>query len=285
MLLIVLLAAAGCSKTNRAPCAEWFMVDLRHAATNMGVLNIYVFNALTGALETTVVADIETIASGNIGMELFPGEYNFVSWGTSANNFKHGGFSISGEMQDDLTLALENPASFGELYHTATGNVVIGYSNNAPVPLKFTRHTNLLKVKVGNMGHTTTRSETPLNVYVTGKNGLYAHDGTIHPEATKHTYLSSVATVNGNATTFDVRLLRLERDFHLENPVLLHVERGGQPLIEPQDIVRLLMKAGYNSQDDFDEAYTHTIELDIDPQAGVRITVNGFIILTPTPIL
>lgn len=240
----------------------------------MGVVNIYIFDARTGDMVGAVVANAANISSGSVEAELSTGEYTFVAWGTSAGSLEQGSYRVSGGTIDDFTLELKNSASFAELYHAVARNVVIVQNGNATVPLNFIRHTNLLRVRVSD--HMPSRAESSLDVYVTGRKGLYAHDGTIHPDAVRHTYPSS----DGDDMEFEVRLLRLEKDFHSDNPVLLHVEHGGEPLFEPQDIVRLLMEAGYRSQDDFDKAHIHTIELEVDaPTGGVTITINGYTIV------
>jgi hypothetical protein len=205
-----------------------------------------------------------------------------VAWGSSGDDLAGGGYSIAGSDMAGLRLSLVDPLGFGELYHAIAANVTILKGHSTEVSLGFNCHTNLLHVKVGSVA--ATRAEEPVEVYVTGKQNVYTCDGSICLEAEEQTYPSSNTGSNGPLSTHDVRLLRLQKDFHTDNPLMLHVERGGEPLFEPQDIVDLLLRSGYETQDDFDRAYEHTIEIGVDPVTlQITVTINGFTIVYPQP--
>jgi hypothetical protein len=296
LIFLSALALAGCigddPDDSGGLCRELVEIGLRYKfddgvgrsslADAMIAANIYIFDAHTGMLLQTLPLSAPQITSGSVTVELHPGDYTFVAWGTSAENLTRGGFGVAGYTLNNLRLALLDPRIFGELYHAVAYGVTVTKGQSAEVQLDFSCHTNLLQVKV--KGVPATRADGPTEVYVTGKQGLYAHDGSIHPDTERDTFPSSNPGHDGTGATCDVHLMRLHRDFHASNPVLLHVERDGEPLYEPQDIVELLKMAGYDSQDDFDRNYLHTIEIGTDQVTlKVTVTINGYTIVYPQP--
>ncbi len=296
LIYVITLVMAGCigdgPNDSGWICSEMVEIGLRYKyddPSSMGTLadvtgsmEVYIFDAHTGTPAGMFELYAAQIAAGSVSIELLPGEYTFVAWGASADGLERDGYTVSPAGTADFRLALSDPRSFGELFHAIASGVTVRERENATVSLDFIRHTNLLHVIVNDAVQT--RADTPIEIYVKGKKGMYSYDGEICADAEEHIYPSSNNGTDGGRVTCDVRLLRLCKDFHSANPVMLHVERDGEPLFEPQDIVRLLTATGYNTQDDFDRAYEHTIELGVDPVTlQITVTINGFTIVYPTP--
>ena len=115
---------------------------------------------------------------------------------------------------------------------------------------------------------------------------MYGHDGLMHDDAVHHTYPSSNHAEDNNVLSADVRILRMQMDYHhSENPLLLHVERNGAPFMEPLDIVdALLQTPDYNTQEDFDRNYEHPIDIEINQEdLSVTITIKDFEIIRVKP--
>lgn len=293
---ILALALMGCiadgPNDSGGICRGKFDINIHYrfeeqgeSLDELGVMNVYVFDARSGALVDIIPISSEDIAAGIFEADLLPGEYTFVAWGSSAGDLEAGGYNILDGNIDDFRLDIDSPDNFDELFYAKTENVVITDKESVTVPLDFMCYTNLLRVEVAGADFLTRAGKGDINVYVTGKMGRYLSDGSICPEAPAHIWPSTNPATNNLRSTFDVHVIRLHKEFHLENPLMLHVERDSKPLFDPQDIVRLLLKTpDYNEQEDFDKKHVHNIVVGIDPVTlQVTITINGYTIVYPTP--
>jgi hypothetical protein len=119
------------------------------------------------------------------------------------------------------------------------------------------------------------------DIYIKGKSGSYSHDGFVHPDSYEHCYY---------AADGGIRIQRLDMDFHAENPMMLHVESNGEPLIAPLDLLQTILKSpDYNTQADLDAEDVFDIEVrltgggDTGLKLTVTILVDGFVVLEVEP--
>ena len=294
LILLFLVFFCGCigdgPGDSGGVCRERFVIDFRYRFSATGellddvrVVDIYVFDSRSGVLVDILRVGRESLVSGRVELSLLPGEYSFVAWGASSSDLSSGGYVTFGESHDSFRLSLLDPGSFAQLYYARADNVLVRSDRAVVVPLDFIRHTNLLRVTLRGFGSAVRGVGGPA-VFVTGRQGLYTSEGGIHPDAVSQVFHPAEAgVVNGEAMEFAIPLVRLDKDFHTQYPVLLHVERDGVALIDPQDIVKLLLKTpAYNVQDDFDRAYEHTIDVLLNAsKLDLTITVNGFVIVLP----
>jgi hypothetical protein len=276
-ILFVLIAAAmtGCAlQSDRRGCPlPTVATPLEYSFEDGGVegllgdIRLYVFDK-NGAL-VDVVRNVAEV-------DLPEGEFTIVAWAASGGDLEAGGYRLEGATLDDLLLHLTAPESFDDLYHAIARGVKAGEL----VTLDFTRHTSVVRVSVTEEASEDTRSPLAapgIDIYIKGKKGTYSHDGFVHPDSPEHRY---------DAAGSDIHIQRLDLGFHAENPVTLHVESGGEPLVEPLDLLQTILESpAYNTQADFDAEDVFDIEVRLtgggDTGLGLTITilVNGFVVL------
>jgi hypothetical protein len=235
----------------------------------LGDIRLYVFDA-EGKL-----VDVLRNASD---VDLPAGEFTIVAWAASGGDLEAGGYRLEGETLDELLLHLASPEGFDDLYHA----IARGVKGGAAVTLDFIRHTSVVRVTVTEEVSRGALLATPeTDIYIKGKKGSYSHDGFVHPDCPELRY---------DAMEGDIHIQRLDLDFHKENPVTLHVESGGEPLIEPLDLIETIQKnPKYATQADFDAEAVFDIEVrltgggDTGLKLTVTILVDGFVVLEVEP--
>lgn len=238
----------------------------------VGDVRMFVFDSLN-VLVTEVVVTKEEFDSGQVNVDLREGKYTFVVWAASGGDINDGGYDIKateGETRlEDLQLHMADPESeFDDLYYAFAEDVDIVRGVPLVIPLEFIRQNNLVRVMVDGIDYAATRAtDAPLNVYVSGRNGRFDYTGRLTDDASIQEFSTTEYSEADGVGTFDIRTLRIDMDYHTENPMTLHVEtRRGAEVIAPMDIVATLLQSpDYNTQEDFDRIYEHPIELRIDP--------------------
>ncbi len=300
MLLVV---AQGCLKQERDECLPApieepgnlhmvlsYTFQGEELSDLVGDLRVFVFDS-DGVLVDEIRAPREDVARGRFNADLPAGKYTFVAWGVDGDDLHAGGYLTNareGETRlEDFKLHLTDPNNFSELYHAIVEDVEIPDVGDVNIPMNFIRHTNLLRVKIKGLHRLEgTRSyEPPLDVFVTGKKGMYGYHGLMHDDAVEHIYPSSNHVEDNNELSMDVHILRMQIDYHDKNPLLLHIERNRAPFMDPLDIMgALLQTPQYNTQEDLDRLYEHNIEIEINQQdLSVTVTINDFEIIHLEP--
>lgn len=264
LLLCVLLA--GCLAEDRDNCPSGLRFEYSFADGGVdgivGDMRLWVFDS-----DGKCMGMLRNVS----GAELPDGVYTFVAWGSSCDNLENC-YSAECSELSDFRVKVKDPAQFSDLYYAIAEDVRI--KSGTVVAMKFTRHTSTVRVKVVEAG---TRVDSPLDIYIKGRKGMYGHDGRVHGEAPEHRYYG----VDG-----DIRIQRLDVDFHVENPVTLHIESGGEALIKPFDVVQTLLKSPlYFTQEDLDDEDIFEIEVRLGVDLVITILVDGYVIEIIEPII
>ncbi len=247
-------------------------------------IQLYAFDQTTGLLVDILGMNEADIRRGYVSIGGLPdGLYTFVAWGASSTDIR----------QSFTDISLVDPAT-----HTYTG-AKIGETtldnfymlvNNKPVPdeadgditptFDFMRNTNKLHVNVSGLEDfrqaTRANGDTapPVNIFLTGRNGRYTHDNSIDRLARVVRYEPSYNSVTRTGMDIEIKTLRLDKERHAADPVLLHVEDAatGKDIIEPLDVIGMLLASrtryagAYGDQEWLDRTYEFPINISLSAQ-------------------
>ncbi len=289
---------------------------------------LYVFEQSTGILTDVLLISSKDLKDGSIEAELAVGEYTFVAWGFSKTEFKKGGFSdvhmmdsvthrytpvVIGETTiDDFRVMIVDPeGGFSDLFHAIREDIAItpALASKAgtkiiPVEFDFVRFNSTLQVKVKGIQYINplvTRAEPhlPLDIFVTGKKGTYTHAGSIDRYAPELRYNTKTKSLSDSETEMDIRLLRLDVQHHVQNPVMLHLHSTNTTrannnihVIPDIDVLQAIFQVRnekgeyiYRDQVDIDRTEFFPIEITILQDLTIEITVDGFVVHDLDPML
>lgn len=279
----------GCLKEDRGYCPPtnvrfglsytFNMESIDRLSQELGCIRVWVFDR-NGRLFDQFKAMPEDIARGYLDVDVTAGVYSFVAWGTSGENVEVCGYRPEGETMEEFLLHLDTPDDFHDLYHAISRDVRVVDTKSTTVPLEFTRHTNNVHIRIRKGAEAVTRADTaPLDIRVTGKKGVYRHDGMIHPSTPEHCYNAKNHKVHSGDYYSDLHLQRFDVEFHAANPVLLNIEQDGVPLMVPLDLVALLrLNPAYATQAALDRACEFNIEIWLKAETEVVISVDGWVV-------
>lgn len=139
-------------------------------------------------------------------------------------------------------------------------------------------------------------SPQALQVWITARNGRYKPDNSIGEYARSIRYTPHYQSVDNRAIVVDIKILRLDMARRTAQPVSLTVINpltGIALSAEPLDVIQTLLQARnpetgeyiYQSQEDFDREYEHSIEIEITADLYLRIFVRGWEIIKLKPEL
>lgn len=246
---------------------------------SLGSIIIFVFDG-GGRLVGDFVATTDDIARGFMDADLRAGMYTFVAWGTSGADLRSGGYRVEGTRLDDFRLHLDTPEAFDDLYYSIHRDVMLFETESVTIPLEFMRHTNIVNVRV-RKGAQATRAEASVpQIYVTGRKGLYGHDGMVHRESPSHRYDARDYAVQSNDVRAMLHLQRFDVDFHTDdNTLWLNIERDGVPLIVPLDLVSTLrLNPAYAEQAALDRNSVFNIDIWIKAPTSIQIDIDGWVV-------
>lgn len=281
---------ADCDTVNVAVRFSYTPGGGDNIVEQVGDVRMLVFDSLN-VMAAELRFSREQVASGNLNVGLPEGRYTFVVWAVDGDDLNSDGYDIEalpGETRlEDLQLRMADPeeAYFDDLYYASAYDVEIVRGVPLVVPMEFIRQSHIVRVMIEGIDYAPTRATAPLNVYVEGKNGMFDYRGSIAPNAGEALFSTTEYSEADGVGTFDVKILRLEMDYHTQNPMTLHVETlDGTDVVPPMDIVQtLLLSPDYNTQEDFDLIYEYSIELRIDPVTlDVTVWINDYQIVPVT---
>jgi uncharacterized protein YjdB len=239
-------------------------------AASVGTVEVYAFNSQTEILTAIFEAGANDIARGWIEVAPLPaGSYIFVAWGGSSDDLSRSfsgrrmtdpegdvhsavdagstsleefcmmlnGIPLAGGNGDDI---VPSQVDFDDLFWAMAHDVTLTGSSNEMVELDFIRNTSILKVSITGLEHLATRAEPgPAKVFAAGSNGRYRWDNSIDEWAPTVVYSSSNHHLTDSSMSTDVKILRLDKSRHADDPVLLHMEdaANGSEIIKPLDLV------------------------------------------------
>lgn len=233
-----------------------------------------------------------------------------TTWNDFRVILKH---NVADDLPEDLVPAVEE---LDDLYYGAVGTrtPLTDQYLFAPVEVKagcivereieLIKNTNLIRLTVRGWEHLQ-RAAIPreaaipqeaLQVWITARNGRYKPDNSIGEYARSIRYTPHYQSVDNRAIVVDIKILRLDMARRTAQPVSLTVINpltGIALSAEPLDVIQTLLQARnpetgeyiYQSQEDFDREYEHSIEIEITADLYLRIFVRGWEIIKLKPEL
>jgi hypothetical protein len=301
----------------------------------IGDIQIYIFDSETGVLYKIIRLTSEQIVTGRIPADLPPGKYDFIAWGSGSgrNDMAAGGYNDL-HMRDPLAqifdlgvkvgvtriddfrmrLGVGDPnanghstpqvADFDDLFYADNRGFVVTGTEDQTVPLTFVRNSHMLQVRVYGVQYieATTRADqdSPLQIYVTGRNGSYHHNNTIDQRSNIVHYEPGVRHLaDEDQVHSDIKVLHLDKEYHtgdnkMELVVRDRINDKDVARIDVLDYISRLTDGGgaqrYPTQEHISREKEFLIPLYFEPDTvngGLRITVNDWVIgyYRPTEII
>lgn len=146
-----------------------------------------------------------------------------------------------------LVLQPDDP-TFADLFHAEVSHVEVPIPTNETtivnVHFNFTRYTNTVSLKINGLDDvrthlygaetrtTNTRAEftideelVPVDVFLTGKNGIFKHDGSLDENAPEFRYNAMPVASDDGATMIEmeIKTLQIDLERHAVDPLMLHI--------------------------------------------------------------
>lgn len=265
---------------------------------------------LTGRLPIEILSGDYTMVAWGLGgasANLAGGGFDNVQMVDPTNRYYTPVVIGQTRLEEFRTLVVrpEDPTSFTDLYYAIAEHV------NVPIPtsedlivntnFRFTPYSNTIRLTINGMdavnnfisarrasfGTTrvdgVTRAEDepfPLNIFLTGKNGIFDYNGSIDALAVEHTYNYTPVSTAGTTAVVDIRTLRIDVDRHSVDPLVLHIhptdavtDADMHSIVKDIDLLSLIRQVKDNSgnllldeQDEIDRASIIPIDFTITGQ-------------------
>lgn len=275
-------------------------------------MNILVFNEDRVLVKDTLINNPwELLEDNEIYLPLPPGKYTIVSWGGSSTL---GSQNDSYEMieatkgvstLDDYRLILkddhpEDPSHVksintpANLYYGAYKTMESKPDAITGATVSITKNTNTIHVKIGGISHlpspyfltrakTKVGTDTPIDVFITARNGRYKYDNSIGEYARTVQYEQPHQMIHPDTMLVNFTVLRLMEDDKTSRVVLENSAfQSGQLSL---DIVAAIIKADdrINNQNDLDKHDVYNISINLDKNLAATIWINGWLYNTIYP--
>jgi hypothetical protein len=188
---------------------------------------------------------------------------------------------------------------FDHLFHANVQAVAVNTGSQAAadqtVLLDFMRNTSTLRVTVTGLEHVSgIDPDTPIQMFVTARNGRYYFDNSIGTFAREVIYEKPHKELTANRMVTEIKIQRLVTERHLgtgSDPVLLSLRHPatGDDIIVPVNILDVITRNPlYTTQEQIDRESLFEIELALQPLAasvglGVIIRINEWLIVDLDP--
>lgn len=327
------LLTGGCIREDMSECANCrVLLRYTHntqgedlIASQVQDIHLYVFDQDAGLLADVIHVGTPDIARGYIDIYLPDGIYTITAWGGSSEDITQGGFKDA-QLTDSAPLTYTSPVTIGaatfddfrmmlacekftgkgdgdiipkteqfdHLFFALAQGIPATGKNMRTVVLDFIKNTSILKVSVKGVENLPVcASGEKLSVFVTGSNNSYMYDNRIDKFARQIRYEALCDKLAKAEIQTEVRMLRLDLDKHLDDPVQLHIQNADyENVISSLDVVRTILQTCdrqgnfiYQTQEDIDRESVFTIDILIQYDLSVRVTVNGFETVNLTPDL
>ncbi len=297
-------------------------------------VQLFIFDENEGnVLKYIVPVAHASVVEGKLPIDLLTGRYTMVAWGLSRNSHPNGGFAavqmldpatnyytpvvIGKTTLDDFRLLItdaEDP-TFADLFHAEATSVNVPVATTetqmVEVDFNFVRYSKTIQVTVNGINYiddilhkskqmTRADSDLPLDIYISGKNGVFQHDGSIDANARELKYNDMPVSQTATQAVVDIKTLKLDVRRHTGDPVMLNIHNANgvtdeeiHSIVPDLDLVKLIREVKdnqgnylYYTQDQIDQADVIPVDVNIRrvPDPGeedgysleVIITINGW---------
>lgn len=310
LLLSTVALFTSCMEEDRSVCNPG--LDLRFVYTlnqygtdkfkdEVEAVTAFVFDQNDLYLETYSV-NRKDLKGGNIlHLPLDRGEYSVVVYGGSLKGYVVGEVSADDgifsegiekgvtrvenlliKVEGDPTVTPQPKREFTSLYHGIVRKVTIVADVNATkkdIPL--TKNTNKIKFNIKGLeyytGTTGRATNDAVELWCEGSNGRYKFDNSIGDSAPKLIYHTTQRATDDKIEVVDFHALRLLRT----SPVSIVMwDKTTNTEIKRINIVnKILQIPGFSSELDMDKCDEYIIDLNINKDLSVNVTINGWEII------
>lgn len=184
---------------------------------------------------------------------------------------------------------------FDDLFHSHAESFEVKRGGDQRVYFDFVKNTNTLKIRIngleclGSSAAPAPRGrsgvEPPLSVYATGSNGRYTYSNQIGEYAREVRYERPHTYLDNTTMEVDIKILRLMLDQSTAQSANLYITdpATGAELLPAIDILGALLKvrsAAIVSQEDLDRIDEIPIEINIDVNLGVSVSIFGYKVIS-----
>lgn len=317
---MIIVLFTSCVKEQGSDCSQGVRLHFRYVLEGdvnglsaFKDIRLYAFDS-DGLLVKIISIDPTTLENGNKEVDIEPGRYTFVVWGSNNPDIFEGGYkeitpSVIGETTLEVfRMMLQTKTSgvglipdlddFNNLYYAGAENVLIRETNQVQeVDFDFINDCKTLEIRIDGINYLSflraPAPDQPLKAYVLGANDRYNFQNLIDANAPTVRYEPPYKTLTSNTMLVDIKTMKLDIEHSRNNPVLLYLQtNGGADIIPPLNVVEAIMQIKdsnnnlvYTSQQDIDkkERFQFTFSINID--LSVSIAINGFVIENVSPEL
>lgn len=293
-------------------------------------IRVYIFDQESGLLTHAFDIAYEDLVNDGIDVDVPSGVYTIVAWASNSDDMLTDDFqagyaedtdnngtidnyadsvSINTTSIDDFRMMLEYeklPADmvgdivpkverFDDLYWASADSVSVERTRQQIVHLDFLLNTATFNVRVAGLQHlgnaaTRADSDMPLDLFVTGNNGVYKINNVPDTTSLRVRYNSYDGSVAADTMTTHIRSMRLDMADSYDVRLYLQDPDGRGNVLDPMDLMDIILAtrddAGnniYQSQKALDIETEFNIEISVAVDLTVSVTVNGFepVVLTP----
>jgi hypothetical protein len=290
----------------------------------IGGIHIFVFDATTGVLYDIITLSGDQIKLGRIPAYLPPGKYDFIAWGGGHGyeDMQTSGFNDL-HMYDALTQRFDEGArigrttltefrmklgvgdpdtdghyaprvgNFSDIFYAQNRGYMVTGQENQTVPLTFVRDSHMIQVRAYGVRYiqgTRADAESPLRVYITGRNGSYHHDNTIDPHSKVLHYENGAHhVVEDDEVHSDIKVLHLNKEYHTGDNKMELVVRYDEKNFEIRlDLLEFISRMTdehgaqrYPTQEHISKEKVFLVPLHFEPdgvEGAVRVVVDDWVI-------
>jgi hypothetical protein len=310
---LMLLVMTGCINENRDDCQPlplgWVPAYDVSIVPQLGgnsipddikSMQLYVFDD-NGVLQQIVNASPEDVASGNVKLNLPDGKYTVVAVGNSSTNPAQGGFDsskaeVGKTTLDDFKLVLATKPitdgrdgaveptdkQLGNLYESITELTVNNTGGQKPVlALDFKSVTSKFQIHISGMpvGHMA-------EAYIISPDALLNADGSLAAGSPNVRYEPSSKAAGDQTYDADFKTVHMTLAQQSTNPTMLHLkytDANGQVVEKVFNLTNYVATAKdaqgnllYPTQADIDKAEVFVIDIALEANSTIVISVNGF---------
>ena len=305
----LLCGFSGCIKEDRSECNPGVLLKFDYSLnpdyTNLfgnevGKVTVYVFDENGLYYDRFSDEGKHLTNDWEMLLPLPPGNYTTVTWGGPLGAMYRIGETNADEtaFQSELKKGVTHIDNFmltaekdgqplvklDALYHGKADVASVFWPQQATTVdlMKDTKHLTVT-VKDQRVGQSRAdAADAPYEVYCTGTNARYMADNSFGKKAeaiTNRPY--NTYTTPGNAVS-ELDLMRLL----IGRPFRLVVKNEAGKTIFDKDLVETMMATGgYTTQEDFDREMRYDVVINVDGDAGIVITINGWEVVEIIPDL
>ncbi|MDR1756591.1 MAG: FimB/Mfa2 family fimbrial subunit [Culturomica sp.] len=191
--------------------------------------------------------------------------------------------TLSGDTISQIT---PQTVKFDNLFFGIARDVVISGGTGQEIRFDMTKSSSRIRFRIvgiqylNGVNGPSSRAADSLNIFLVGRNGILTADNSVDGNAQKMRYNPYVRLLDTNTLEVDIQTLRLV----IGQSMLLYIQSlYGANLIPPIDVMQTILQvkdnqgnARYKNQQEIDREEEFLIQIVIEPNLSLRVTVNGF---------